>query len=437
MKGLGVDKNGLERYRVSIRPEDRAMTPKEEAEVATKALIASFRSGQLRQADIICRMLMARFPKDPLYPSFMGDIALAVRRPDVALEHYGKALRLNPQFAAARQGLMKAEEAQAWLQTRLRPTAERYLLIKAWGAGFWSDMDHVLSALLMADLTGRTPLVFWGDNSLFGSPAKANAWDLYFEPVSGAAIEQVTLPLHTVFPEKWANKNILETDADKWSNSANQTDALLFFNRDETVIVSDFYSGVNDLLAWIDRSSPYFGKSRTDIYRAIVRKFIRPLPDIQASIDQFWSQNMAGRRWLAVHIRGTDKGKEVDGLEAINESYLTEIDSILKRDADIGLFVLTDSAPMFKRLSARYGDRMIFTDSVRLDGDVGVHFSNQQGDEIGKQVILDTYLAARCDRFIGNGGSNVSLAVEYLKEWPHGRYKLLGADFRKVIFSFA
>jgi hypothetical protein len=36
----------------------------------------------------------------------------------------------------------------------------RYLLIKAWGFGFWADLDHVLGALLLADLTRRVPVVY-------------------------------------------------------------------------------------------------------------------------------------------------------------------------------------------------------------------------------------------------------------------------------------
>ena len=48
----------------------------------------------------------------------------------------------------------------------------KYLLIKAWGFGFFSDVNHIIGQLLIAELTGRIPIVYWGKNSLFGEVEK-------------------------------------------------------------------------------------------------------------------------------------------------------------------------------------------------------------------------------------------------------------------------
>jgi hypothetical protein len=42
-------------------------------------------------------------------------------------------------------------------------------------------------------------------------------------------------------------------------------------------------------------------------------------------------------------------------------------------------------------------------------------------------VLIDALVAARADAFIGNGFSNASVMVGYLREWPEGACTLLGS----------
>ncbi len=39
--------------------------------------------------------------------------------------------------------------------------SDRFLLIKSWGCGFWSDVDHVMGQLLVAEITNRIPVIYW------------------------------------------------------------------------------------------------------------------------------------------------------------------------------------------------------------------------------------------------------------------------------------
>ena len=50
-----------------------------------------------------------------------------------------------------------------------------YLLIKSYG--FWSDVEHVIGALLLAEMTGRTPVVHWGGNSYFTDDERGTPWE--------------------------------------------------------------------------------------------------------------------------------------------------------------------------------------------------------------------------------------------------------------------
>ena len=46
--------------------------------------------------------------------------------------------------------------------------------------------------------------------------------------------------------------------------------------------------------------------------------------------------------------------------------------------------------------------------------------------QAGREVLTDTLLALRADRFIGNGRSNVSAMIAVMKDWPPGASTLIG-----------
>lgn len=43
---------------------------------------------------------------------------------------------------------------------------------------------------------------------------------------------------------------------------------------------------------------------------------------------------------------------------------------------------------------------------------------SSDGYRLGVEVLIDAYLAARCQWFVGDGASGVSCAIAHLKEWP-------------------
>ena len=66
------------------------------------------------------------------------------------------------------------------------------------------------------------------------------------------------------------------------------------------------------------------------------------------------------------------------------------------------------------------------TDAQRTNAAVGLHHApGNDGEKLGDEVMIDTYLALRCTRFIGNGRSNVSAMIALLKDWPEDTCRLL------------
>jgi len=66
------------------------------------------------------------------------------------------------------------------------------------------------------------------------------------------------------------------------------------------------------------------------------------------------------------------------------------------------------------------------TPALRSASTTGVHMQGHPGPTVAEEVIVDALLAARCEYFVGNQESNVSLAVASLKAWPRGFLAMLG-----------
>jgi hypothetical protein len=385
--------------------------------------------GDLQRADKRCRAQLERFPADPDFQLLLAELAVRIGRMKSARAALNKAEALGGASSPALRAAVEPVD-------QAPPAGPRYLLITEWGHGFWSDVAHVLGSLLLAEMTNRIPLVHWGDNSLFSPSDGANAWTRYLEPVSGANLSELAAPGHSYFPPPW-NAAATQSARGEPVRTERPRDSygLGLLPRTESVVVSDTWVGVSDLIPWLEPGDPLHGKSRIEVTRYLVEKYLHLRPNIRTGIDAFAAQVLAKSKCLGVHIRASDKVAEVKDLADVNAQYIPWVEAFLADKPDWRIFLLTDSQSTLQTFLSRFPGRIIATASHRTDGRFGIHYSGHDPVEVAQQVIIDTYLATRCDAFVGNGASNVSLAVEYLRDWPDGTYALLGPDWRGIRFS--
>jgi len=113
-------------------------------------------------------------------------------------ENYSESSRLLDEIRQA-YGLPESFE--------LAERENRYFLIKAWGYGFWSEGHHLVTQLLLAELTQRTPIVLWGPNFLFRKELDVNAFGHFLQKISLARLEDIPRTA-TIFPSKWHWNNL-------------------------------------------------------------------------------------------------------------------------------------------------------------------------------------------------------------------------------------
>jgi predicted O-linked N-acetylglucosamine transferase (SPINDLY family) len=350
--------------------------------------------------------------------------------------HVRWSLAHNPENSAAsrlllniRRGYGMADDFELSERALLTKDRERYLLIKAWGYGFWSELHHLAGQLLLAELTQRIPIILWGSNCLFRRDGDVNAFDHFFEPVSTVTLEDLPADA-TIFPSKWSRDTLYAENNCKWEGHGSRLAAQYLFDRPETLLVSDFYSTIVSIIPWIGPSSRYYGLSDDAIYAEIMQKYLKPVPAVSARAQEFFVRNMLGRPWVGVHVRGADKVNESPGLARTNADYFAFIDRIIELNPTIGVFLLTDSSPVVGDFQRRYGSRLLYTHAMRTESNVGVHLGGHDGVSLGEEVLVDTLLALKCDYFVGNQESNISLGIASMRTWPHGFIFLLGENIR-------
>jgi hypothetical protein len=376
--------------------------------------VAWLGQGHLAAADAHCRRGLDLAPdrEDALH--LLGTIAaLAGLRPAAA-----DCFRRAPGLAAAR-------EALALLATLPGPDPAPdpgFVLIKAWGFGFWSEVCHVLGGLLLAELTGRTPVVQWGRKCRFSDGGRTEAFGRFFEPVSAFTVEDLmALEPARCFPEGWALETLRR---DRWSRRPG-LGAIDFLARPETVLVGCVFLGVADLAPWIPPGHPLHGRPVAACLKALFDRHLRPRPEILAAVRDFKARQLAGAPVVAVHLRGSDKVVELPGLAAANDRILALVDTV---PDEARLLLLTDDAHLARDFRRRYGRRVVMTRSRRTADPTGIHYhAGENGLALGREVMIDTWLALDADRFIGNGRSNVSGIIDAVRT-ADGRESTLVLD---------
>ncbi len=309
---------------------------------------------------------------------------------------------------------------------------EKYLISKAWGYGFFSDLMVSLGHLLLAELTQRTPIVYWGQNSLFRSATTQNAFTEYFLPCSDAELVTVCRPELTFFPAKWDYQNLEKEDFGKWVGPHARMHGRDFLDHDEDVLVCDFYTAIAELTDQLPPSSPYLKKDLTQGYHRLIARHITPKPEINAQATALHDRLVGNNTALAVHFRGTDKAGEITNitLKQLLEHYLVATKQVLNATHYDRIYLMTDDKRALASFRQAFGDQLVYTDIDRLSENIGVHYQDP-GIERGMEVLLDALIAMRCNAFIGNGFSNLSCFIHAARNW-RGHSYLLGGNLMNL-----
>lgn len=332
-------------------------------------------------------------------------------------------------------------------------------LIRPWGFGFCADLDHTLGHALLAEIQGRTPVVWWGESSLFHESGRLNAWEAFFEPVGDVDAVARAIDAHgtapgAIYPNKWteraADGRVVRTRLagpalNAFAGEGSRLGSPLLINRAEAITVGDYFIGPIEAQTWA-RSGPKgghwsHGKSIDSVYRVLVERYLRPTGRAKDMADLAARQleiGDSGRPVIAVHVREADKSTEMPAIAGHNAEALNIVQDQLSRDPRWRALVITDSTHAVARYRAQFKDRVLVLDATRSSDAHGVHtnatpMSPGLRERLGLEVLRDMLLAARCDRFVGVAFSNVAAMISHLRTWPNGACTLIGEPLQSQI----
>lgn len=252
----------------------------------------------------------------------------------------------------------------------------KYIVAREWGFGFWADVNHILGVCLLSEITNRIPIAYWGPNSLFSCHKEEDAFSRFFKPLSPFPAHDLIGKGYDYFGDEWSDETLLapfKRNVGTPSLRKNIVKGLL--GRTERVVVSKTHFRAVDLLAEIPYSHSLYGLDPKSVYRWLCKKYLKPNPDIVLAADSFHQRHLEGKKFIAVHIRGSDKQFEVgELLQKVNRTYFDLLEPLKDRD-DWNIFVLTESQPLLDEFIERFGEKVVFTDCHRTAGNEGIHYS--------------------------------------------------------------
>lgn len=309
-----------------------------------------------------------------------------------------------------------------WRDRESPPDRGKFLLIPACGAGFWSDAAHVVGALLLAEITGRTPIVHWGAASRFRGPdlGQNDAFGQFFEPIAPVPLGDLA-SIEDRWPQDWP------LDPPRSSvTPPTGCDPLSMLARRETLVTAARYLPLADIAAWIPHAHPFAELTPAEIARKLLGDHFRIQPAIRAAADAVIAANFGGAPFVSAHLRGTDKIDEVPNNDQLVDSYLLWTDRMLQRPEN-RLFLATDDERRADQFRQRYGARVVMTDATRRADGVGVHAApGDAGRRLGEELLIDCLVAAEGSYFLGNGTSGPSCAVALMRRRPPASCTLFG-----------
>ena len=244
--------------------------------------------------------------------------------------------------------------------------------------GLFYSFLGVVNNLLWCKKNSVTPVVFWGAHSLYheknGYAGKHNVWEYYFEPVSNEFYRPGD-PVHD-------------------SNAAPDNSTI-------TPIA-------------LHLCDHYEGQEIRNTAHSIIKEYIKLRPYIGKKIDSFYQSNMAGKKTIGIHLRGTDKKLEIVPVNI--DRLLNEANVFTQQFPGCQFFVATDEERLLTIARAKLKGRVISYNSHRSLKGKAIHNDKKIKHKgiLGEEVIIDAHLLSRCD-FLLHTCSSVSTGVLFFK----------------------
>jgi protein O-GlcNAc transferase len=291
----------------------------------------------------------------------------------------------------------------------------KYIVIQSFPEGMVAVIRHTIHGLLLAELTGRKPVILWNSRFLYHNDRKKisqNGFKYYFEENNLCDIEPLKISGLTFSPSCWNCENIESDYMVEYRSLEERFDCTpltpkQILQANEDVVVYTHYQHLVDLIPIVPSDSEYFGLDANTVANRVYKKYFMLNNEVKNSLDQKLSEISSQEQLLGIHCRGSDKIFEY--AIATPTAYKAAIKNRFQNTKQI--FLATDSQP-YLHIFQEWYPRLHFIRCDRSTNNKGIHFSSGDVKKAGFDFLLDAYLLSHCDFHYGNIRSHVSYYVQ-------------------------
>lgn len=400
--------------------------------------------GDLEQAEAICALRLQAQPRDVGALALMGRLAARLRRPKAAAHYFRRAIaaagpaqdavaQLALDFASYHAGPESpALEVEAppprYLVIDDRSTEAALALDPRGPGSLAQELQHVLGALLLAELTGRSPRLCapsgdglpprrpaQGDPHLQHPsplapqprrPALRDLFQLTSAPRSGAAADPLSAPGLRWFPPGAAPGTALPEDLPALCG-------LHYLDRPEDVLVLKRSILVSELCPWLDVPADQ-GEAVREVQRRLLRQHLRLDPLVVALLEEAVDALLGESPYVAVHAPGAPplSGSGAQARLAEAAEHLERELAVLPRATPVLLVACGAGAALLGDVCHRAGRRALVEEPP--------------AQETALSELRLLWLMAQAELLIGDGDSPLTASAAVLQERPPRRLIEIG-----------
>lgn len=286
----------------------------------------------------------------------------------------------------------------------------RYLVVKG-DQGLGNRILSVLSAILLARITGRQLVVDWRDP--FYSDGQRDAFPALFalDPSLPSASLDALPGDDSVRPAVWRGRlhesaatmrdRVLGARAKSprgWIPLCVDLDRVDHTER--VVVFLCYYEQIDPLRRYLTGDlAPLRALSTAEILRRLWSDHLPPSPEIAARVDAVRRAHV-DRPTLGVHVRATDRQTRAAAIETAAARFVAA-------DPRLRIFLASDNVDVLRRFRGRFGDVVATAKWYPPPGE-RMHGHHDQPDPVraAADALVDLHLLATCDRLIVDSRSS-------------------------------
>jgi hypothetical protein len=313
-------------------------------------------------------------------------------------------------------------------------SSSRYMVVKAKG-GFGNRILSAVTGILLAESTGRIPVIDWRDGEYLKKGD--NAYPLLFEdPVgvdvssfdertdvaptiwAGRLAQHPTDLVHAYFPKEHSNPFVYRKLSVDLARPDVQADLAVFWS---------YLPKMSRIWRRVGGLPDYRGMTVDEVIRRVLTRYFTPNSRVRSEVDKLVSDRE--NPTIGVHIRYTDRKVSLSRI-------MTEVDRSRARLPEAPIFLATDNLGVQDAFRTRFERVLVIEKSLGDDANsLHEHVVHEDPLREAENALVDMWALASCDWLIHSRNSTFSVAAAAIGAIPRRRQRDIDRHNPRIVLK--